>query len=590
MIKANNPRRNRSTTDSAMFAPGHLTYAIAPTPYFRWKRPIGRVLAAILLIPALPVIGLLVLLVRLTSRGPGIIRQVRSGKDGHPFVMYKIRSMVQNAEAKSGAKWASAKDPRVTRIGGVLRTLHLDELPQLFNVLKGEMTLMGPRPERPEIIEVLAEEIPGYLDRLSVAPGVTGLAQINLPPDSTLDDVRRKLILDCEYISTASPLMDIRMFVYTIARLLGLSGKLANRLTRLYREVKLETCTQTEPGRSVTADPVAPRPTAPAESLVASTGGNGKHRSNGRQHPAMNGNTLNALTIDVEDYFQVSSFENHIRRIEWEGFAPRVAANTRRILDLLERHGVKATFFVLGWVARRHTKLVQEIHEAGHEIGSHGYWHRLIYQQTPKEFRRDLRQSRNVLADITGNGITAYRAPSFSITNQSIWALDILAEEGFSVDSSIFPVRHDRYGIPGAKSTMHAIETPSGHIVECPPAIVRLGRWNLPVGGGGYFRLYPFGWTLRCLRGINHKRRRPFVFYIHPWEVDPEQPRLEAGSWKSRFRHRINLSSTESKFDRLLAKIRFGRLCDVIRQTGLEIDGSDGVEACEPKELAIAAQ
>jgi len=238
--------------------PERLTYDITPAPYFRWKRPIGRMLALILLIPTLPVIGLLVLLVRLTSRGPGIIRQVRSGKDGHPFVMYKIRTMVPDAEAQTGARWAGTHDPRVTRIGRILRRLHLDELPQLLNVLKGEMTLMGPRPERPEIIEVLAEEVPGYLNRLAVSPGVTGLAQINLPPDSTLDDVRRKLVLDSEYIRTANPLMDIRMFVYTIARFIGMPGDLSIGLTRLQRRVELDTRSQAQLEDSATAGRAAP--------------------------------------------------------------------------------------------------------------------------------------------------------------------------------------------------------------------------------------------------------------------------------------------------------------------------------------------
>jgi len=261
MIAACKHRPKPVSTDSTAFIPGRLAYDITPTPYFRWKRSIGRVLAVVLLIPALPVIGLLVVLVRLTSRGPGLIRQVRSGKDGHPFVMYKIRSMVQDAEAKTGAKWSGKHDPRVTRIGRVLRKLHLDELPQLFNVLKGEMTLMGPRPERPEIIEVLAKQIPGYLNRLAVPPGVTGLAQINLPPDSTLDDVRRKLVLDSEYIRTAGPLMDICMFVYTVARLLGVPGDLATSLTRLYREVELETVSHPQPADCRTIDTSAGRET-----------------------------------------------------------------------------------------------------------------------------------------------------------------------------------------------------------------------------------------------------------------------------------------------------------------------------------------
>jgi polysaccharide deacetylase family protein (PEP-CTERM system associated) len=195
-----------------------------------------------------------------------------------------------------------------------------------------------------------------------------------------------------------------------------------------------------------------------------------------------------------------------------------------------------------------------------------------------------VRQSRDVLTDIIGEDVVAYRAPSFSITRESLWALDILAEEGFKIDSSVVPVHHDRYGIPDAKACVHTIETSAGPLVECPPAVVQCGPWNLPVGGGGYFRLYPLCWTLRCLKGIN-RRRQPFMFYVHPWEVDPDQPALAAGSRTSRFRHRVNLATTERKLDQLLQEIPFGRVCDLVQQAGLQADPMERDQA--PVELAV---
>ncbi|MCH8048440.1 MAG: DUF3473 domain-containing protein [Planctomycetes bacterium] len=275
---------------------------------------------------------------------------------------------------------------------------------------------------------------------------------------------------------------------------------------------------------------------------------------------------INAFTVDVEDYFQVSAFEKHVARSQWDQYASRVVDNTQRILRLLNRHDVQATFFVLGWVADRYPDLVREIHHAGHEVGSHSFWHRLVYDLSPEEFRDDLRRSRDVLEDLIGASVTAYRAPSFSITKRSLWALDILSEEGFCVDSSIFPIHHDRYGIPGAKTSVHTLQTKAGQLWEFPPSVARFAGFNLPVSGGGYFRLYPFALTRYCLNRLNRTRQEAFMFYVHPWEVDPEQPRLGVGSRMARFRHHVNLSSTERKLDALLGKFRFGRLCDVIQQ------------------------
>jgi polysaccharide deacetylase family protein (PEP-CTERM system associated) len=270
-----------------------------------------------------------------------------------------------------------------------------------------------------------------------------------------------------------------------------------------------------------------------------------------------------ALTIDVEDYFQVSAFEHSVQRSQWTEYESRVEANTRRVLRLLERHQTLATFFVLGWVAEKYPHLVREIQAPGHQIASHGYWHRLIYEQTPAEFREDVRLAKSVLSHITGQDITAYRAPSFSITKKSLWALEILAEEGYSVDSSIFPVRHDRYGIPDAPTHFHPLDTAAGTIWECPPSVLSLGKINVPVAGGGYFRLCPLSWTRHFLKRATSSGQ-PFVLYLHPWEFDPDQPRLAIGSRLTRFRHYVNLSTTESKLDRLLSEFRFARLSDVL--------------------------
>ncbi len=239
-----------------------LVLDVVPRDYFRLKSLPDRIAAALFLIPGLPIIGLLILAVRLTSRGPGIFRQVRTGKDGKPFMMLKIRTMVVDAEAGTGAVWAKKKDPRVTWLGKILRKLHLDEFPQLFNVLRGEMAFVGPRPERPEFVSVLKQELPGYENRLAILPGVTGLAQINLPPDTDLESVRRKLALDLAYIEEANAWLDTRMFLCTFGRVLGLPGVMVTLLFGLRRHV-LETDNQehsceTAPSDSDPAEEMTP--------------------------------------------------------------------------------------------------------------------------------------------------------------------------------------------------------------------------------------------------------------------------------------------------------------------------------------------
>ncbi|MGD9644479.1 MAG: XrtA system polysaccharide deacetylase [Pirellulales bacterium] len=279
---------------------------------------------------------------------------------------------------------------------------------------------------------------------------------------------------------------------------------------------------------------------------------------------------LNAFTVDVEDYFQVSAFERHVDRARWPEYESRVVDNTLRMLRLLERRQVRGTFFVLGWVAERYPDLIRTIHRASHEVASHGYWHRLVYEQTPDDFRRDLQESRAAIAQATGVEVTMYRAPSFSITPRSLWALDVLIEEEFTVDASVFPIRHDRYGLPAAQRGLHRLATPAGETIwEFPASTVRLAGFNLPVAGGGYFRLYPWQLTRRLLSRLNHSERQPFVFYTHPWEIDPAQPRIAGPGLRSRFRHYVNLASTVEKLERLLDEFEFTTLGNLLNQAAV---------------------
>lgn len=272
----------------------------------------------------------------------------------------------------------------------------------------------------------------------------------------------------------------------------------------------------------------------------------------------------NALTVDVEDFYQVSAFERHIPRGQWLEYPQRVAASTRTILEIMAETGTRGTFFILGWIAAQYPELVREIVAAGHEIGLHSNLHRLIYEMSPDEFREDLRTGKAILEDAAGLAVDMYRAPSFSITRQSLWALDILVEEGIRYDSSIFPILHDRYGIPGGRTDIHTIQTPAGPLYEFPPAVCRLLGKNLPISGGGYFRLYPYRLSRCLLHSVNRKQGRPFVFYIHPWEVDPGQPRLPFGSRATQFRHRVGLGRNAAKFRRLLRDFRFGGMREVM--------------------------
>lgn len=272
----------------------------------------------------------------------------------------------------------------------------------------------------------------------------------------------------------------------------------------------------------------------------------------------------NALTVDVEDYFHVAAFARHIDPATWDQFPLRVERNTHRLLELFAAREVRATFFVLGWVAERCPGLVRAIADQGHEVACHGYSHQLIYGQTPAVFRAETVRAKVCLEDQAQRPVLGYRAASYSITKRSLWALDILAELGFAYDSSIFPVHHDRYGIPDSPRWPYRLDTPGGgSLIEFPPSTLAIGSHRLPVAGGGYFRIYPYQFTRFALSRINRLEERPFIFYLHPWEIDPEQPRVRAGRL-STFRHYTNLSRCESRLHQLLWDFKFAPVREVL--------------------------
>jgi len=276
---------------------------------------------------------------------------------------------------------------------------------------------------------------------------------------------------------------------------------------------------------------------------------------------------LNAMSVDVEDYFHVSAFESVISRLAWDELEPRVQTNTRRLSRLFESRKVKATFFVLGWVAKRWPDLIREIRDAGHEVASHGYDHKRATTLTPEEFRQDVRSSKAILEDITGEPVIGYRAPSYSIVRENLWALDVLSEEGFTYDSSIFPIRHDRYGIPDSpRFPWHRRGAAGLSLHEFPISTVRILGMNLPFVGGGYLRQLPFPYIRWGMRRVNQMEKSPVVVYIHPWEIDPDQPR-QAVRRSTALRHYRNLHKTERRLVWLLDNFRFSTLRDVL---GLE--------------------
>jgi polysaccharide deacetylase family protein (PEP-CTERM system associated) len=268
---------------------------------------------------------------------------------------------------------------------------------------------------------------------------------------------------------------------------------------------------------------------------------------------------VNAMTIDVEDYFQVQALSHCFRRSDWPTMECRVERNTARILSMLAEHDCKATFFTLGWIAERYPHLVREIHALGHEIASHGLAHYRVDQQTPDAFRSDIRRAKAVLEGVTGAAVRGYRAATFSIGWHNLWAFDVLAEEGYSYSSSIYPIRHDLYGMPGAPRFAFRPREGSS-LLECPISTITVGGRVLPCGGGGYFRLLPYRLSRQLLKRLNQREGQSAVFYFHPWEIDPEQPRPPRLPARARARHYVNLTRMEGRLRRLLADFLWSRM------------------------------
>jgi polysaccharide deacetylase family protein (PEP-CTERM system associated) len=269
----------------------------------------------------------------------------------------------------------------------------------------------------------------------------------------------------------------------------------------------------------------------------------------------------NSLTVDVEEYFQVAAFERTIPREAWDRSESRVEYSTNRVLDLLASKSIKGTFFVLGWIAERHPALVRRIVRDGHELASHGYDHARVHQFAPPQFREDVRRTKAILEGIGGVVVRGYRAPSYSINGRNLWALDILQETGHVYSSSIYPIRHDLYGMPEAPRFPFRLRPDS--ILEIPVTTVAFGGRNFPCGGGGYFRLLPYALFRRALQRVNEVDRQSALFYFHPWEVDPEQPRVAGAPFKSRFRHYLNLGTMYPRLERLLEHFQWGRMDEV---------------------------
>jgi polysaccharide deacetylase family protein (PEP-CTERM system associated) len=272
---------------------------------------------------------------------------------------------------------------------------------------------------------------------------------------------------------------------------------------------------------------------------------------------------INALSVDIEDWYQVGAFENTIAREDWGACASRVERNTDRLIDLFARKNVRATFFTLGWVAERHPDLIRRIVAGGHELASHGYDHQRVFTFTPEQFRADLRKSRALLEQAGAVPVRGYRAPSFSIDARTPWAHAVLAEEGYSYSSSVAPVRHDHYGWPEAPRCAFRPLADSP-LIELPVTTARLLGRTIAAGGGGFFRLMPYGFTRWAVRQVNQQEQRPAIFYFHPWEIDPDQPRVPHAPLRSRLRHYTNIATTEAKLERLIDAFSWGRMDEIL--------------------------
>lgn len=604
----------------------------------------------------------LAILIKLESRGPVLYAQERVGINvrrrrrtgdrdgegdagglpvrrddvgGRPFVIYKFRSMRTDAE-KAGPQFAAkGRDPRITWVGWWLRATHLDELPQFWNILCGDMSFIGPRPERAHFTRQFQASIPHYRDRtLFLKPGLTGLAQITVGYDDGIESVVRKTYYDYSYRASMAHFRSwIRMEIWVLlntagyllkplrrqgevrelaslerARQLGLTAKSDNKqpvhkVTAFVRlrdanhntvlvgqdvgEIARKLDRLNSRGVKTLEVAYAPTPQFDLEEMgflvelahhVRRVGGLLRVReATARVRRMLHevhmdkvvtiergaGEVSNFFTVDVECWFHAFNLRDKVPPATWHQQETRIASNIERILQLLSANEAKGTFFVLGWVADRFPEVVRMIDKAGHEIASHGYYHNLITEMTPSAFEEDLVKSMHAITKITGKQVVGHRASNFTVVQSTLWALDILAKHGFEYDSSIFPIERDRYGIPHYPNRLpHAIHLKDRkQIFEFPMSTLGVGKKFLPMSGGGYLRLFPHQVTEGFIESQNQKGH-PVMLYLHPWELDTQQQRINAGMMKS-FQHYVNLHSTEWKISRLLQRFRFGSIQDL---------------------------
>ncbi|MEO6094180.1 MAG: sugar transferase, partial [Fibrobacteria bacterium] len=559
------------------------------------KRTLDIVIGLVGTASFLIVYPILALLIKLESPGPVIYRQTRVGLDkrsllgsladsrrdtdfgGRPFSIAKFRTMRNDAEKNGPQLCSKGGDPRVTCVGRFLRSTHLDELPQFWNVLKGEMSFIGPRPERPHFTVGYFREIPMYRERTRfVKPGITGLSQILLGYDDSLESVARKTHYDLAYRASTCSVsawmrMELWIMLNTVKYLLQRGPLTESAKLPVLRDFTAENFGR--PRLAMVRHRGAMKPTM----VLAKSSRHDDHKA--RRAPAVS----NFFTVDVECWFHAHNL--HIPRAAWNGSKTRVVENVHRILDLLSAHNAKGTFFVLGWVADKFPEVVRMIDMAGHEIGTHGYYHEKITDMTQYQFEKDLDMSLNALSRYTSQKIIGHRASNFSIVESTMWALDTLARYGIQYDSSIFPVKRKRYGIPSYPNRLpHVIQLGAGATIrEIPLSVADLGGKAVPISGGGYLRLYPHLVTDLYI-GRQNAQGRPAMLYLHPWEVDTKQERVVTGRLES-FQHYVNLDTTEWKLDRLLAKHNFG----CIREN-LETEAMQAMLAMNPVSPLFARQ
>lgn len=600
-------------------------------------------------------------------------RQVDYG--GELYTIVKYRTMRIDSENLGPQLAKKGLDPRVTRVGKWLRALHIDEIPQFVNVLRGDMSLIGPRPERPYFTLQYAKSIPHYLDRtLWIKPGLTGLAQILVGYDDGLDAVIRKVHYDYSYRSaTANFLAWIRMeawvfvntFLYLFikpqfegnenrdlqslkrARLLDFKAyapikkELADikptdikspvRLHQTKKNIIVVGRSPFEIGKTLKDLEVGPKKTldvqlTPDENFdledlgflinlvqrVNQVGGRVAIKNSSPRVQKMlkeihmdkvvdlhrpQDTVKNFMTVDVECWFHAYNLKEQVSPSTWHLQPTRVQANVRKILDLFRAHDAKATFFVLGWVADHFPDVVRMIEAEGHEIGTHGYYHNLLTNMTPSQFEEDLEKSLVAIGKLTPQKVVGHRASNFTIVESTLWALEILAKYGIEYDSSVFPIKRERYGISKYPNRLpHTLQFADGkQMTEVPLSTLGLGNKLLPISGGGYLRLYPYRVTDRYIEQKN-LRGLPAMVYFHPWELDTEQKRMNVGAVKA-FQHYVNLDSTEWKLSRLMERFFFTtvkenlksrRVQSLLRKNPVRIERVRGLASGESAAFRLA--